>query len=140
MFKIKFLTSIIIFSSLLFGTSIIKNQSRELEKNIYNLSKKINLIEKDLNESQLDFSYLTSPSILENKIELIDHQDYITMNYSKIFPSLLTFINFKNSIATKDNYNEEKLKKNKNFNPDQRSFFFEDYLETNKKEINPQKK
>ena len=111
MFKIKFLISIIIFSSLLFGTSIIKNQSRELEKNIYNLSKKINLIEKDLNESQLDFSYLTSPSILENKIELIDHQDYITMNYSKIFPSLLTFINFKNSIATKDNYNEEKIKK-----------------------------
>ena len=111
MLKIKFLTSIIIFSSLLFGTSIIKNQSRELEKNIYNLSKKINLIEKDLNESQLDFSYLTSPSILENKIELIDHQDYITMNYSKIFPSLLTFINFKNSIATKDNYNEEKIKK-----------------------------
>ena len=111
MFKIKFLISIIIFSSLLFGTSIIKNQSRELEKNIYNLSKKINLIEKDLNESQLDFSYLTSPSILENKIELIDHQDYITMNYSKIFPSLLTFINFKNSIATKDNKNEEKIKK-----------------------------
>ena len=111
MFKIKFLISIIIFSSLLFGTSIIKNQSRELEKNIYNLSKKINLIEKDLNESQLDFSYLTSPSILENKIELIDHQDYITMNYSNIFPSLLTFINFKNSIATKDNYNEEKIKK-----------------------------
>ena len=69
------------------------------------------MIEKDLNESQLDFSYLTSPSILENKIELIDHQDYITMNYSKIFPSLLTFINFKNSIATKDNYNEEKIKK-----------------------------
>ena len=111
MLKIKFLISIITFSSLLFGTSIIKNQSRELEKNIYNLSKKINLIEKDLNESQLDFSYLTSPSILENKIELIDHQDYITMNYSKIFPSLLTFINFKNSIATKDNYNEEKIKK-----------------------------
>jgi len=111
MLKIKFLISIITFSSLLFGTSIIKNQSRELEKNIYNLSKKINLIEKDLNESQLDFSYLTSPSILENKIELIDHQDYITMNYSKIFPSLLTFINFKNSIAIKDNYNEEKIKK-----------------------------
>ena len=111
MLKIKFLISIITFSSLLFGTSIIKNQSRELEKNIYNLSKKINLIEKDLNESQLDFSYLTSPSILENKIELIDHQDYITMNYSKIFPSLLTFINFKNSIAIKENYNEEKIKK-----------------------------
>ena len=111
MFKIKILFSILIFSFSLIGTSIIKNHTRELEKNIYNLSKKINLIEKDLNESQLDFSYLTSPSILENKIELIDHQDYITMNYSKIFPSLLTFINFKNSIATKDNYNEEKIKK-----------------------------
>ena len=111
MYKFKIFLSISIFSILLIGTSIIKNQTREIEKKIFSLSKIIHNQEKNLSELQLDFSYLTSPSILENKIELIDHQDYITMNYSKIFPSLLTFINFKNSIATKDNYNEEKIKK-----------------------------
>ena len=42
MFKIKNLFSIIIFSFLLIGTSIIKNQTREIEKKIYNLSKIIN--------------------------------------------------------------------------------------------------
>ena len=35
MFKIKILLSIIIFSSLLFGTSIIKNETREIEKKIH---------------------------------------------------------------------------------------------------------
>ena len=34
---------------------------------------------------------------------------------------------------------KKKLKKNKNFNPDQRSFFFEDYLETNKRNKSSEK-
>ena len=67
MFKIKILISITIFSSLLVFTSIIKNQTREIEKKIFNLSKLNSFKEKDLNESQLDFSYLTSPSIIEKK-------------------------------------------------------------------------
>ena len=32
MFKFKFLISLVVFSFLLFGTSIIKNQTREIEK------------------------------------------------------------------------------------------------------------
>ena len=32
MFKIKILLSILVFSSFLFGTSIIKNETREIEK------------------------------------------------------------------------------------------------------------
>ncbi len=35
MLKIKFLISILIFSSLLIATSVIKNQTREIEKQIY---------------------------------------------------------------------------------------------------------
>ena len=98
--------SIIIFSSLLFGTSIIKNQSRELEKNIYNLSKKINLIEKDLNESQLDFSYLTSPSILEFLTSQTDKQ-YVPMKYSKIFLKMDDFLNLENKIVLQNDKNEK---------------------------------
>ena len=37
MLKIKFLISILIFSSLLIATSVIKNQTREIEKKIDNL-------------------------------------------------------------------------------------------------------
>ena len=55
MFKIKILLSILVFSSFLFATSIIKNETREIEKKILSLSKDIYSKEKDLNESQLTF-------------------------------------------------------------------------------------
>ena len=84
MIKMKILFSIIIFSSLLFGTSIIKNETREIEKKILNINKTINLKSKDLIESDLDFSYLTSPSILEFLTSQTDKQ-YVPMKYSKIF-------------------------------------------------------
>ena len=69
MFKIKILLSISIFSLLIIFTSIIKNQTREIEKNIFSLSKVINLKEIDLKESQLDFSYLSSPSMIDKRLE-----------------------------------------------------------------------
>ena len=40
MLRVKFFFIILIFSVLLIGTSFIKNQTRELEKKIYILSKK----------------------------------------------------------------------------------------------------
>ena len=67
MFKIKVISFILIFSILLIATSIIKNQTREIEKKIYELNKKISFQEKDIYETQLDFSYLTSPSVVEEK-------------------------------------------------------------------------
>ena len=73
MFKFKIIFSIFVFTFLLIGTSYIKNQTREIEKKIFTLSKIIHNQEKNLSESQLDFSYLSSPSIIEMKIEkLID--------------------------------------------------------------------
>ena len=41
MFKLRIFISIITFSSLMLFTSFIKNQTREIEKNISNLSKEI---------------------------------------------------------------------------------------------------
>ena len=70
MFKLQVLISTIIFSLLLIGTSFIKNQTREIEKNISNLSKVINQKKRDLNESELDYSYLSSPSIIEQKLNI----------------------------------------------------------------------
>ena len=111
MFKLKIIISVIVFSSLLIFTSMIKNQSREIEKNIVYLNNKILLKEKDLNESQLDFFYLTSPEMIEKKIINLDKNEYSSMEYSKIFLDLSSFINLKNKFATQKNLNEKKEKK-----------------------------
>ena len=111
MFKIKILLSILVFSSFLFGTSIIKNETREIEKKILSLSKDIYSKEKDLNESQLDFFYLTSPSKIENKVKNLDTENYFPMDYSKIFLSMSDFLNIKNKLAIKSVLNEKKTQK-----------------------------
>ena len=111
MFKLKFLFSILIFSLLLIGTSIIKNQSRELEKNIYSLSELINQYEKDLNESQLDFTYLTTPSMIEKKINFLDKIQYLPMEYSNIYLDVSELKNFQNKFAIQEQQNEKKIKK-----------------------------
>ena len=110
MFKIKIILSVITFSILLIVTSIIKNQTRETEKKILNLSKIIKTKEKDLNESQLDFTYLSSPLIIHDKIKLIDNEKYVTMEYSKIFLSMSSFLDLQNKLVIQRNQNEIKKK------------------------------
>ncbi len=111
MFRIKILISVVIFSSLLILTSFIKNQTRIIEKKIFNISKTVNSKENDLSESQLDFFYLTSPSIIEKKIENLDSNQYEPMEYSKIFLSISNFIELENKVAIQGNQNEKKKKK-----------------------------
>ena len=103
MFKIKIFTSITIFLFLLICISIIKKETREIEKKIFNISKIINQKNKDLNEAQLDYSYLTSPSILEKKIYHLDNYHYVIMEYSQIFLSISEFLNLQNKIVHKEN-------------------------------------
>ena len=93
MFKVKIFISIFIFSSFLFGTSIIKNKTREIEKQIYKTSKNIYFKEKDINESQLDFFYLSSPSFLSQKIKELAFIEYQPMDFSRIYLSYLDFSN-----------------------------------------------
>ena len=109
MFKIKILISITIFSSLLIFTSIIKNQTREIEKKIFNLSKLNNFKEKDLNESQLDFSYLTSPSMIEKRVTELNLVEYFPMDYSKIYLDISNFKDLKKKFVNKNNHNEKKI-------------------------------
>ena len=61
MLKTKFIISSIIFIVFLITTSAVKNETRILEKKITNLSNDILLKRKDINETQLDFYYLSSP-------------------------------------------------------------------------------
>ena len=109
MFKIRILISISIFSSLLIFTSIIKNQTREIEKKIFNLSKLNNFKNKDLNESQLDFSYLTSPSMIEKRVQELNLIEYFPMDHSKIYLDISNFKNLKKKLVNKDKHNEKKI-------------------------------
>ena len=84
MFKSKITLSVIVFIFFLIITSIIKNQTRTLEKQINQLSKKISLKEKDLNESQFDFYYLTSPLLIEKKIKTITDSVIFDLNINSL--------------------------------------------------------
>ena len=50
MFKIKFIVSILLFSTHLVVTSIVKNQTRIIEKEIFKKNIVIASLKKDLNE------------------------------------------------------------------------------------------
>ena len=58
--KIKLILLFFTFSILLGITSILKTQTRIIEKNINKVNLNIVSIEKDLHETQLDFVYLSS--------------------------------------------------------------------------------
>ena len=107
MSRFKIFFSIFIFSFLLVVTSYIKNETREIEKKIFNIGKKIHSQEKDLNELQLDFSYLSSPSILEEKIEHLDNTRYFPMEHSRIFKNIFDLINLQNKLVNQKNNHEK---------------------------------
>ena len=111
MSKFKIFISIIFFSFLLIGTSAIKNETRELEKKINILTKAYSQKERDFNEVQLDYYYLTSPSMIEKKIEHLGIKKYIHMEYSKIFQSIENFINIQNKHVMRKTFDEKKIQK-----------------------------
>ena len=97
----KLIISIVVFSFLLFFTSIIKNKTRVIEKNIIFYQKKISYLEKELYESQLDFHYLTSPKILQEKLSFLTNDEYSYMNISKIYLDLNDFFEDQKKISKK---------------------------------------
>ena len=111
MFKLKFIISAVIFISFLIITSVIKNQSRILEKKIYNLSFQIKSKEKNLRETQLDFYYLTSPSEIEKRITKEKSDEFKPIAHSKIFLSINDFTLFEKKLTNLNNTNEKNKKK-----------------------------
>ena len=107
MFKFKIIFSISIFGFLLIGTSYIKNQTREIEKKIFSLSKIIHNQEKNLSELQLDYSYLSSPLIIEKKIENLEQNKYSPVENSKIFLSILSFTDLQNRFVIKKDHEKK---------------------------------
>ncbi|RPH01016.1 MAG: hypothetical protein CBD13_002310 [Candidatus Pelagibacter sp. TMED153] len=111
MFKINLIISICIFSVLLGITSVIKNQTRIIEKNILRIDEKIALIEKDLHETELDYFYLSSPKNLSKKIKDLDFIEYTPMDFSRIYLNYKDFISSQKRITKFKMKNEKKTKK-----------------------------
>lgn len=97
----KFIISLLVFSFLLFFTSIIKNKTRVIEKNIISYKKKISFLERELHESQLDYFYLSSPKILQEKISFLTNDKYQYMSISKIYLNYDNFIQDQKKITKK---------------------------------------
>ena len=111
MFKKNYIICTILFLTFLIITSFIKNKSRFLEKKITNLNIKIASKEKDINETQLDFYYLSSPAEIEKKLSVMNVKNYTPIAYSKIFLKLSDFTSNQIKFSTLDNLNEKKTKK-----------------------------
>ena len=55
-------------------TSIIKNNTRNIEKNIEKLNTEIFKLNKELFNAEIDFIYLSSPDKLEKKISIFNQK------------------------------------------------------------------
>ena len=104
MLRTKFIISSIIFITFLIITSAVKNETRILEKKITNLSNDILLKKKDINETQLDFYYLSSPKEVEKKLNIIGFNDYSPISNSKIFLNISDFTKINNKISNLKKY------------------------------------
>tara|TARA_B100001094_G_C17443748_1_gene444860 strand:- start:72 stop:410 length:339 start_codon:yes stop_codon:yes gene_type:complete len=112
MFRSKIIISIFIFLIFLIITSIIKNKTRIVEKKIYYLKLKISSQKKDINESQLDFYFLSSPAKIEKKIKKIGQYNYSPIKNSKIFLSVSDFTDIQKKLSKFKNKDDKKTKKN----------------------------
>ena len=111
MFKMKFIIAITVFISFLLVTSTIKNKTRVIEKNISNLNTKIFIKTSDINETQLDFDYLTSPAEIEKKISIIGFDNYQPIKYSRIFFDISDFSEIQNKTSNLKKIDEKKIQK-----------------------------
>ena len=111
MFRTKFIISISVFVTFLIVTSVIKNKTRVTEKQISNLKKIILIKEKNLNEAELDFYYLTSPEELEKKLNLIGFNNYEPIKYSNIYFNISDISEIQSKISNLNNLNGKKIQK-----------------------------
>ena len=109
--RTKLIMSITIFVTFLLITSAIKNKTRIIEKQISYLDKDIFLKEKNVNETELDFFYLTSPAELEKKLNLIGLNNYKPIQYSNIYFNISDLSKIQNKISNLNNLNGKKIKK-----------------------------
>jgi len=98
---------LIILTAGLISTSLIKDNTRLLEKSLVNLNKEIISLESNLSEAKLDFEYLTTP---KNIYFLA--KDFLDDNFTHYKKAQIKILIKKE----KNVKNFAKLEKNNNFN------------------------
>ena len=114
MFNSKLIFTLFVFTFFLTITSIIKNQSRILEKQILGLSINILSKEKNLSEAELEFYYLSSLNEIEKKLKNKDLRKFEPIKHSKIFNNVDDLIidekKISNLIGKDEKKNQKKIK------------------------------
>ncbi len=93
MFKKSITISLSVFFILMIFTSVVKNNTRNIEKNIENLSRDISILEKELSDAKIVFIYLSSPEKLRKNLSNFKDKKYSSYDYSRIFLSTEDFLN-----------------------------------------------
>lgn len=92
MFKKSIIFSVSFFFLFIITTSVIKNNSRNLEKHISKLEKDIKLIEKNLSDAEVEFIYLSNPEKLIEQLNVIHNKKYSNFEHSRLFFSINDFL------------------------------------------------
>ena len=111
MFNSKLFFSLVVFTFFLIITSLVKNQSRIMEKQIKGLNINILTKEKNISEAELEFSYLSSPNEIEKKFKNRDLEKFQPIKNSNIFYDIHDFNLVKKKLSNLINIDEKKTRK-----------------------------
>ena len=111
MFNSKLFFSLTIFTFFLIITSLVKNQSRVMEKQIKVLNNNITAKEKNISEAEMEFSYLSSPNEIEKKLNSRDLEKFEPIKHSKIFYDIHDFYILQNKLSNLLIIDEKKNRK-----------------------------
>lgn len=111
MFNSKLFFSLAVFTFFLIITSLVKNQSRIIEKQIKGLNINIIAKEKNISEAEMEFSYLSSPNEIEKKFNSGDLEKFEPIKYSNIFFDVNNFNTLEKKLSNLINLDEKKISK-----------------------------
>tara|TARA_Y100000768_G_C23862753_1_gene626529 strand:- start:259 stop:597 length:339 start_codon:yes stop_codon:yes gene_type:complete len=111
MFNSKLFFSLAVFTFFLMITSLIKNQSRIMEKQIKGLNINILSKERNISEAELEFSYLSSPNEIEKKFKNRDLEKFEPIKHSKIFHGIHEFNIIEKKLSNLIDIDEKKIRK-----------------------------
>ena len=111
MFNSKLFFSVAVFTFFLIITSLVKNQSRIIEKQIKGLNIKVIAKEKNISEAEMEFSYLSSPNEIEKKFNRGDLEKFEPIKHSNIFYDVQDFITLEKKLSNLINIDEKKIRK-----------------------------
>ena len=92
MFKKSLILSLTVFLTLMVITSVIKNKTRNLEKEIEKINKEVAFLKKQLSDAEIDYIYLSSPEKLKKYLLTLNKEKYLSFDYSSIFFSIEQFL------------------------------------------------